>query len=358
MIHTTNIPTLSVVISSYNYCQHLSCAIDSVLEQSSPAELIVVDDCSTDESPSVIKSYGGQLKSVLLEKNRGQGACFNIGADHAKGDLIMFLDADDFLLPGAVQMIRENASPDVAIYHYRMRYSTEEGSLYGVHPRSTIPLAAGDLVKQLCHVGRYFGTVTSGLVFDKSALTQVLPVAEEAFRWSADGYLCVTVPFYGSSASFETPVSAYRIRGAPIGQFGDQVAKRARYNISHDHHRIRHLRIHAARSGLQVRDNVVDYDIEHVQDRLVSLLIEPELHPVKTDDVKHLIGLIRTALKDPNMQMQAPGKLTQWFWAVVARLPRSIQKRLVVWKLNPASRPIWLSNTGQFLRARLGIALR
>src|SRR3990167_6113302 len=96
---TAPAPALSVIITNYNYARYLPTAIENVLSQDEAIELIVVDDCSTDNSRDVIEPYGDRLIPVLLPVNRGQGAGFNAGFAKAHGELVMFLDADDFLLP-------------------------------------------------------------------------------------------------------------------------------------------------------------------------------------------------------------------------------------------------------------------
>lgn len=95
----TDWPLISVIIPTYNNAQYLPTAIDSVLAQNYPAvELIIVDDGSTDDTPSVLATYPDQL-CVIYQKNGGSAAARNAGIAIANGELIVFLDADDYLLP-------------------------------------------------------------------------------------------------------------------------------------------------------------------------------------------------------------------------------------------------------------------
>jgi glycosyltransferase involved in cell wall biosynthesis len=93
-------PLVSVLISNYNYACYLSEAIDSVLNQTySPVEIIVVDDASTDESLNLIKEkyeLNPNLKVIAKEKNQGQLSAINDAFLNSSGDIIFFLDSDDF----------------------------------------------------------------------------------------------------------------------------------------------------------------------------------------------------------------------------------------------------------------------
>ena len=73
-----------------------------------PLEVIVVDDGSTDATEEVCATFGGQVRSVRL-KNGGVSRARNIGAKMARGEWLVFLDADDVLLPNALAALLECA---------------------------------------------------------------------------------------------------------------------------------------------------------------------------------------------------------------------------------------------------------
>jgi glycosyltransferase involved in cell wall biosynthesis len=96
-------PLVSVVIPAYNRGWCLGEAVDSVLSQDfREFELIVVDDGSTDDTPHLLKGYGGAIR-VLRRENRGVSAARNRGIAAARGGLIAFLDSDDLWLPGKLR---------------------------------------------------------------------------------------------------------------------------------------------------------------------------------------------------------------------------------------------------------------
>jgi glycosyltransferase involved in cell wall biosynthesis len=89
-------PLVSVIIPNYNYARFLREAIMSVQAQTySNTEIIVVNNGSTDNSLDVLKQFGSQI-NLIDQENLGQSGARNSGLKAAKGDLIAFLDADDY----------------------------------------------------------------------------------------------------------------------------------------------------------------------------------------------------------------------------------------------------------------------
>ncbi len=92
-------PTVSVIIPTYNRCNLLIEAVDSVLSQTyDNYELIVVDDGSTDETPSLMPDYNPRIR-YIWQDNQGESAARNRGMALARGEYIAFLDSDDLWLP-------------------------------------------------------------------------------------------------------------------------------------------------------------------------------------------------------------------------------------------------------------------
>lgn len=90
-------PLISIIIPTYNRAGMLPCAVKSILAQEyDPVEIIIVDDCSTDNTMEVVSTLTDpRIRYILCDSNGGAGAARNIGMKQAKGEWIAFLDSDD-----------------------------------------------------------------------------------------------------------------------------------------------------------------------------------------------------------------------------------------------------------------------
>jgi hypothetical protein len=121
-------PLVSVVIPCYNQAEFLGEAIDSVTRQTHPrVEIIVVDDGSRDAPGGVTKGYEGVR--LIRQANQGPAAARNTGLRASKGEYLVFLDADDRLLPDAIEVgLRHlNARPGCAFVSGHCRYIAADG---------------------------------------------------------------------------------------------------------------------------------------------------------------------------------------------------------------------------------------
>lgn len=97
---------VSVIIPTYNRSSFVREAVESVLAQTyTPLEIIVVDDGSTDDTPSVMEAFGSAVRR-LRQENAGVSAARNRGIEAAKGDWLAFLDSDDLWRPQKLEIQR------------------------------------------------------------------------------------------------------------------------------------------------------------------------------------------------------------------------------------------------------------
>ncbi|HYR57874.1 MAG TPA: glycosyltransferase family 2 protein [Chthoniobacteraceae bacterium] len=101
-----NLPRVTVVTPSFNQAQFLETTILSVLGQCYPKlEYIVMDGGSTDGSAEIIRRYGAQIAYWQSQPDGGQAAAINAGFSRATGDILCWLNSDDFFLPGTLLRI-------------------------------------------------------------------------------------------------------------------------------------------------------------------------------------------------------------------------------------------------------------
>jgi glycosyltransferase involved in cell wall biosynthesis len=213
-------PRASIIISSFNYAPYLRQAIDSALAQTeTDTQVIVVDDGSSDESPSIIRSYGQRIVPVF-KPNGGQASALNAGFERSSGQVVLFVDSDDALLPHAVRDASAELGEGIAKVHWKMLEFGTSGKQTGrlVPAGSDIHLARGDIrAELLAHGPRSMTHVwppTSGNAFAREYLQQVMPIPQARYVTCPDIYLCGLAPLYGRIARIDEPLSMWRLHAS------------------------------------------------------------------------------------------------------------------------------------------------
>ncbi|MBC8120609.1 MAG: glycosyltransferase [Gemmatimonadaceae bacterium] len=249
-------PLVSVIIDNYNYAQYLPEAIESVLNQSyRNFELIVVDDGSKDNSREVIESYSDRLNAIF-QPNGGQGSALTTGITNAKGQIICFLDADDYFHKDKLAKVVASfqAHPDwVQISHCHLLVD-RQGAPLG--PGSVV-LSQGDVRDLLLQWGRYAWGLTSGLAFRREVLQKVVPIPPKPR--SADTYLTSTVPFYGKVGCINETLMFYRVHGKNMQAYNDDTA----WLMQIREETAACINNAAAKTGLTERFNIQERDADY-----------------------------------------------------------------------------------------------
>lgn len=91
-------PDVSIIVTNYNYGKYIQRCLRSVLNQNNVNhEVIVVDDCSTDNSLEMIKTFETDVRLFVMPQNSGVAAAANLGIKNARGQFIIRVDADDYV---------------------------------------------------------------------------------------------------------------------------------------------------------------------------------------------------------------------------------------------------------------------
>lgn len=239
-------PLVSVIIGNYNYGNFLAEAIDSILQQTyRNYESIVVDDGSTDNSRQVIESYPDVI--AVFQPNGGQGSAFNAGIAKARGEIICFLDADDYYHPQKLAKIVaafRNHPEWVQISHGRTAVN-RDGKIIGTGSKTH---NRGNVSGLLLQWGRYAMAITSALAYRREALERVLPIPTTRTE-AADTYLTAAVPFYGEVGCIDEPLMFYRIHGSNLQARTDNIE----FLIRQREANAKYINVTAAKVGISDR---------------------------------------------------------------------------------------------------------
>jgi glycosyltransferase involved in cell wall biosynthesis len=184
-------PLVSIIINNYNYGRYLGVAIESALAQIyRHVEVVVVDDGSTDDSREVIASFASRVVSVL-KVNGGQPSAYNAGFAASRGDIICFLDADDWFLPEkTARVVKAFAHREYDWFFHLLSPNGNDGVPQGPGFRA----GEWDYRAQMTagYGFPYVPTASSGLCFRRELLARILPMPEQikgASGVTSDNYL-------------------------------------------------------------------------------------------------------------------------------------------------------------------------
>jgi glycosyltransferase involved in cell wall biosynthesis len=340
-------PLVDIIVNNHNYGDYVGPAIDSALRQTySQVRTIVVDDGSTDDSRDVIASYGSEVVAVL-KANGGQASAFNAGFEHSRGEIVIFLDADDLLVSETCARVTAAfASADaVARVQYRMEIVDDQGTRTGiVKPPPHIRLPSGDLRREaLAFPFDVPWMATSGNAFASASLRRILPVPEAEFWILADWYVVHLSSLLGRVVSLEEVGAYRRVHSRNLHELAEPVL-----DLGHLHETIacaastrRYLQDLARSLGIgDERTTVTAFS--DVANRLISFRLAPESHPIPSDERYALIvGGVRASLRRFDVSPLMRLLFILWLFAE-ALAPRAVASRLAEAFLFPERRA-WLN---------------
>lgn len=286
-------PLVSIIINNYNYGKYLEDAIQSALKQTyENVEVIIVDDGSTDQSRNIISKYNGKIKKIFKE-NGGQASACNVGFQYSKGDIIFFLDSDDYYYAEMVEKVVNLWQPGISKIHFRLDKINGEHKKIGKIPSSKRLLVKGDVWKEVFLCGNVVSPPMSGNAFSREALENIMPIPEEEHINSADSYILKRIPFFGKYEMIDEPLGVYRIHGNntyAIAKIYD------RYDII-----INQLKRaeavypfymqEAAKRNIKIDRNLLYKNVELLRLRILSRRIDPGRHPIQKDTLANLLLL-------------------------------------------------------------------
>jgi glycosyltransferase involved in cell wall biosynthesis len=209
-------PVVSVIIPAFNSARYLPRALDSALGQTySPAEVIVVDDGSTDDTLGVLAPYRDRIRYVR-QANRKLPGARNTGIRQARGELIAFLDADDWWWPDKLerQAVLFRERPQVGVVHSGFVFYDESIDQY-LPSDHFHPVLAHELVGN-CYVRLIDGNainVCTAVV--RRECFEKVGLFNESLVWGLEDYdLWFRIARYYEFAYVPQVLAAYRRHGA------------------------------------------------------------------------------------------------------------------------------------------------
>jgi glycosyltransferase involved in cell wall biosynthesis len=246
-------PTVSVVITNYNYGRYISGAIESARTAD---EIIVVDDGSTDGSIDVINGLTGI--TPILKPNGGHVSAVNAGFAASHGDVVIFLDADDRLGADCIAAVKAKWTPKVSKVQWGLRGVDADGTPTGsLFPEFTDRHTPQWCQEQMRRQHWYVASATSGNAWSRAFLDWVMPLPQYAKYVVVDDYMSVLAPYVGDVVSLAYVFGEYRFHAgqmSSISQFTEDRLERdtnddeVRYNavndflVQHGHTRLDVLR--------------------------------------------------------------------------------------------------------------------
>ncbi len=215
---------VSVLIDTYNHERFVEQAVVSVLEQDFPdaeREIIVVDDGSTDGTSEIVKKFEPRVR-LLRKENGGQAAAFNAGIPECKGEIVSFLDGDDWWAPGKLQAVAGAlaSEPSIGLVGHGITEVFPDGGqhvqlLKEVH-RFRVDSEAGARTFRL----RKSFLGTSRMTIRAAVLRQIGRVPE-ALAIQADEYLFTLSGFLADVLILRESLTFYRLHAGNAFQVAD-----------------------------------------------------------------------------------------------------------------------------------------
>src|SRR5262245_55320015 len=209
---TTSLPTISIITPSFNQARYLERTILSVLSQDYPkVEYMIIDGGSMDGSGDIIKNYSSKLEYWVSEKDSGQSHAINKGLARASGDILAYLNSDDFYLQNALGLIADSftSDPGLDLVYGSCQIVDAEGKTIG-HRRGSI--SRYDQILDLWGVWWRQKNFVQPEVFWSRKITERIGLFREDLYWVMDyEYWLRIFKAGGCVRSLDHELAAFRV---------------------------------------------------------------------------------------------------------------------------------------------------
>ena len=206
--------TVTVLIDTYNHERFIEEAIISVLEQDFPSievEILVVDDGSTDRTPEIVRKFEPRVR-LIRKTNGGQASAFNAGIPEAQGEIIAFLDGDDWWARGKLESVVEamRAETDLGVVGHGIIVVYPDGQEQSEVLREGFRFQANTMegARLISRRGSFLGT--SRMTIRTGVLRRIGPVPQ-ALTVQADEYLSTLAAALAGGRILPETLTYYRL---------------------------------------------------------------------------------------------------------------------------------------------------
>jgi glycosyltransferase involved in cell wall biosynthesis len=319
------LPLVSIIIRNFNYGRFLRDALDSALAQTyREVEVIVVDDGSTDNSREILVAYQNRCR-IVLQQNGGEGAAVNVGFHHARGLIIIYLDADDVLFPETASAVAAVWAPSVARVHFRGWFMSADGRLFGAAvPSFEVPSLS--LEEQLEQFGQVVSGSQSCNAYAAWALRRILPLAANEWMRAPDTYLNALTTAQGETRLIQSPLVACRRHACNLSLCNSQsIGYRNDIVLVHPRQNEAVRRLIGDDRWAKVR---ICYPTTHWLNRILCFRLNPN-HPFAGDRLTSLmVAAARAIAHRPHIRISRQIFLFCGM-LVMASMPRAALRRLL-----------------------------
>lgn len=280
---------VSIIITSYNDAKTIRRAICSAIDQTyQNCEIIVVDDCSTDESHQIYLEFGDKINVISTPQNSGASYAREEGIQAAKGKYLTFIDADDYLDKTAIEhcvKCIEDTNADIVQMHIQRRVTC-----FGIPVNFKSKYDKSKALKACLFDEELFPIQYWGKLYQADIVNDITPIDYTGF--------------WGEDRIFNLPIMALRLK--------IEIEPKAKYNYVWGGATSSQFDINSLQEYKQVYQIKKDWVIENRYEMFIPKM-QNELVELLKYHIRHLIN--SGTMKKVNALEYLQSELSQPFWA-------------------------------------------
>ena len=214
-------PYVTVLLDTYNHEAFIEKAITSVLQQDFPeseTEILVVDDGSSDRTPDIVEKFAPRVR-LLRKSNGGQASAFNAGIPEAQGEIVAFLDGDDWSAQNKLSAVAGvfEVEPAVGLVGHGVTQVSSDNGYRTEIPREVCRFRIHSVAqaKTFRMLRGFFGT--SRMAYRRKILHEIGPVPK-TLRFEADEYVFTLAALLIDVVILNQPLTYYRLHEGNLFQ--------------------------------------------------------------------------------------------------------------------------------------------